>query len=239
MNKGLFIMIDGIAGSGKTTVLQAIYDFLKEKGLRCFRLQDWEKSDPPTFQEIADYDVYFTFEPTKTWIGAAIRKEMSQTEKPYDGEEIAQAFALDREIMYRRLILPALKAGKIVIQDRGFTSSLAYQIEMPNALSFEEIGSLPGNLLALANAPTHLVLTSIPVETVMMRIASRKDDNKGIFQDPVLLRKVDANFRGSNFRTLLTEAGTTIFDLDTSGSLSETKTNAVQLIENLLEKTKE
>ena len=112
MTNGTFIMIDGIAGSGKTTVIQAMFKELVARGLRCFRLQDWKETHPPRFEEIPDFDVYFTSEPTRQWIGAAIREEMSRVDQLYGGEELAHAFALDREIMYRRLIIPAKRAKK-------------------------------------------------------------------------------------------------------------------------------
>ena len=234
MNPGTFIMIDGIAGSGKTTVIAAMFDALTARGLRCFRLQDWKETHPPTFEEISNFDVYFTFEPTRQWIGAAIRAEMSRADQPYGGEELAHAFALDREIMYRRLIIPARRAGKIIIQDRGVTTSLAYQTAMPGALSFEQIGSLPGNVLALAHAPDVLILTSVSIDIVMRRIAEREDESKGVFQDTILLAKVMKNFQSKNFRILFEESGTRIFDLDTSGTLAESKTKAVARITQLL-----
>ncbi len=237
MTNGTFIMIDGIAGSGKTTVIQAMFKELVARGLRCFRLQDWKETHPPRFEEIPDFDVYFTSEPTRQWIGAAIREEMSRVDQLYGGEELAHAFALDREIMYRRLIIPAKRAKKIIIQDRGFSTSLAYQVAMPGALSFEAIGSLPGNILALVHAPDALILTTIPVQMAISRISLRHDDNKGVFQDPVLLTKVADNFKSKNFRALFEESGTRIFDLDTSGTLEESKTSAVSLITQLLKNT--
>ena len=236
MKTGKFILIDGIAGSGKTTVIQAMFDALVAKGLRCFRLQDWTESHPPSFAEIPDFDVYFTFEPTRQWIGAAIRSEMSQTEHPYDGAELAHAFALDREIMYRRLIMPALEAGKTVVQDRGISTSIIYQPIQPNSLSLEEILDLPGNKLALQLAPSHLILTSTPVEKIVDRIRNRPASQgaAGVFADVELARRVDARYREPWFRELFESRGTQIHTLDTSGTLEESQASAVGLIEKLV-----
>lgn len=236
MKTGTFIMIDGIAGSGKTTVIQAMFDHLQTLGLRSFRLQDWKESHPPTFKEIPDFDVYFTFEPTRQWIGAAIRGEMSRADQPYGGEELAYAFAIDREIMYRRLIMPALEAGKIIVQDRGVSTSIIYQPIQSNSLSLEEILLLPGNNLALQLAPTHLVLTSTPVEKIIDRIRNRPASQgaAGVFADVELARRVDARYREPWFRELFESRGTRIHTLDTSGTLEQSKSNAIALIATLL-----
>jgi thymidylate kinase len=236
MHNGAFILIDGIAGSGKTTVIQAMHDALVAQGLHCFRLHDWQENHPPTFEEIPDFDVYFTLEPTRQWVGAAIRLEMSQKEHPYGGKELAHAFAIDREIMYRRLIIPALKAGKTIVQDRGVSTSIIYQPIQLNSLSLEEILDLPGNKLALQIAPSHLVLTSTPVEKIIDRIRNRPASQgaAGVFADVELARRVDTRYREPWFRDLFESRGTHIHTLDTSGTLAESQTNAVSLITQLL-----
>lgn len=236
MNSGKFIMIDGIAGSGKTTVIKAIYDWVQSR-YNCFRLEDWTKDRPPTFDDVKNVDVLFCFEPTRQWIGAAIRQEMSQTEQPYDGLELAHAFALDREIMYRRLILPALQAGKIVIQDRGVSTSLVYQPIMPNGIPVLEVANLPGNKLALQHAPDHLVLTSVPIEQIAERIRMRPATQGavGVFADVEFMRRVDIVYRAPWFREMFESHGTQFHTLDTSGTLEDSKANAVQLISKLLE----
>lgn len=241
MNNGNFILVDGIVGSGKTTAIQAMFDALTSQGLRCFRLEDWKGEKPPRFEEISDFDVYFMCEPTRQWIGAAIRQEMSQTEHPYGGEELAYAFALDRQIMYRRVIIPALNAGKTVVQDRGVSTSIVYQPIQPNSLSLEKILNLPGNKQALEHAPNHLILTSTPVETIVDRIRLRPASQgaAGVFADVELARRVDARYREPWFRELFESRGTRIHTLDTSGTLKESQSNAVMLINNLLKNTQE
>lgn len=240
MNNGNFIMIDGIAGSGKTTVIKAMYEWVSSHH-RCFRLEDWTKDRPPTFEDAKHADVLFTFEPTRQWIGAAIRQEMSQTEHPYGGEELAHAFALDRELMYRRLILPALEAGKIVVQDRGVSTSLVYQPIMPNGISAKDVANLPGNKLALEHAPNHLILTSVPIEQIAERIRMRPANQgaAGVFADVEFMRRVDVVYRAPWFREMFESHGTQFHTLDTSGTLEQSEQNAVQLIRELFEKTTE
>lgn len=232
--KGRFIIVDGLTGSGKSTVMNAVTDWVVACGHRIFKLQDWKESAPPRFEDLEDYDVYFTFEPTRSWVGAAIRSELSRTDKPYGGEELAHAFALDRELNYRRLILPALEAGKTVIQDRGVSSSIVYQPVMPNSVSLETLLSLPGNKLALEHAPTAMVLTKLPAAVAVKRIAQRGGESKGVFADVEFLKKQEERFASPWFRQLFEERGTKVFELDTSGTLEETQRLATELIDHIL-----
>ncbi|MBI4435745.1 hypothetical protein HY630_03670 [Candidatus Uhrbacteria bacterium] len=232
--KGRFIIVDGLTGSGKSTILQAVTHWAVECGHRIFRLQDWKEPAPPRFEDISDYDVYFTLEPTRSWIGAAIRQELSRTDQPYGGEELAHAFALDRELQYRRLIIPALAAGKTVIQDRGVSSSIVYQPVMPNSVPLEMILSLPGNKLAMEYAPNALVLTRLGAQEAALRIASRAGESKGVFADQEFLKKQEERFASDWFTELFESRGTRVFHLDTRGSQEESQVQATKLIDHIL-----
>jgi dTMP kinase len=100
---GVFLAIEGIDGSGKTTVAKHIFDFLKERGV----------------------DAVLTQEPTKGPIGDVIRKSLKNLElHPY---QRALLFAADRHGHVSDVVMPALEEGKWVITDRYLYSSLAYQ----------------------------------------------------------------------------------------------------------------
>jgi thymidylate kinase len=234
----MFLMIDGIAGSGKSTILRAAQAEVKRLGLRVFDLVEWTKTQqaPPSFEDVKDFDVLFTFEPTKQWVGSAIRYELSVTGGLYGGETHAHAFSLDREIQYRRLILPCLKAGKTVIQDRGITTSMVYQPVMKGGISFEKLIELPGNRLALTQVPDVLLLTDLNVQTAMERIKSRSDDGKGIWADPVFLTKVSQRFRSDWFSKFFMDRGTCVHTFDTRGEQAATIARAEALIRGLLAK---
>jgi len=235
MNRaGKFIIVDGLTGSGKSTVLNAIQDWARDCGHKIFRLQDWKEATPPRFEDVSEFDILFTYEPTRTWVGSAIRYELSNTSDPYSGEELAHAFALDRHIQYKRLILPALEAGKIVIQDRGVSSSLVYQPIMPNSVPLETIMALPGNKLALEHAPDDLILTQVSAQTAMERIRARDDESKGVFAELSFMEKQEERFNSDWFKTLFESHGSQLFQLDTSGTLEQSRTNATTLINHLL-----
>ena len=73
---------------------------------------EWSKREKtlPSLEDAGNADVLLTAEPTHAGIGWAIRNEIIRNNTPYDAAYAAQAFALDRGVQYRRLILPFLAA---------------------------------------------------------------------------------------------------------------------------------
>lgn len=103
--RGIFICIEGIDASGKTTQSRRLVRKLLRKG----------------------YDAVYTTEPTNGAIGRLIRKHVLEGKKRIPSVVEALLFAADRVEHVQREIQPALKAGKIVVSDRYLYSSLAYQ----------------------------------------------------------------------------------------------------------------
>lgn len=230
---GHFIVIDGIAGSGKSTLIRALKTNFQAQGKKLFDLSEWTKDyhEPPRFEDIADFDIYFTFEPTKYWVGAAIRFELSH--EHYSGLVHAHAFSLDRQIQYNRLIIPALIAGKTIIQDRSVSSSIVYQPIMEGGPKLEDLIKLPGNALALEFCPNNLVVTNINPEKLSQRL-QRNDDSKGVYENIEYLKKVDERFRSDWFSKLFTDHGTQVHNFNTDVPKDEMEQNIITLISSLL-----
>lgn len=102
LGKGLFIVIEGIDGSGKTTIANMIVEKLEEMG----------------------YCVLYTFEPTNSEVISVLKTKYSDIRDPYID---ALVFALDRLIHVKTEIKPFIEKGYIVISDRYYYSSVAYQ----------------------------------------------------------------------------------------------------------------
>ncbi len=213
--RSLFIVLEGIAGSGKSTIIQAFKTWMASQQYTCFDLAEWSDRhfDSPTENDVVDADVLFTMEPSKQWIGRAIRKELSRPEQMYTGIDTAQAFALDRMIQYKRFILPSLAKGKIVIQDRSVASSAVYQPAIDSSITREEVLQLPGNAFALQHPPQHLILTKVDIDHLVARL-KRNDDHKGIFENVDLLTRVQDAYFSDWFRSVFEKAGTTIHVID-------------------------
>jgi dTMP kinase len=101
---GCFIVFEGIEGSGKTTASRSLQKYLTTKG----------------------YKALWTREPTSSKIGSLI-EEILRSEIAVAEEAIPLLFAADRADHTKRIIVPAIKKGHIIISDRYVHSSLAYQ----------------------------------------------------------------------------------------------------------------
>lgn len=106
IGKGLFITTEGTDGSGKTTQIQLLYDYLVDCG----------------------YDVILTREPGGTQISEKIRHILLDIENKNMGilTEMIM-YAASRAQIISELIRPSLELGKIVICDRFVDSSYVYQ----------------------------------------------------------------------------------------------------------------
>ena len=106
MKKGLFITFEGPDGSGKSTQIDKLKIFLKEKG----------------------YNAVITREPGGTTISEKIREiilDKENVEMDYMTE--ALLYAASRAQHVAQLIKPALESGRTVICDRFMDSSIVYQ----------------------------------------------------------------------------------------------------------------
>ena len=112
MAKGLFIVLEGIDGAGTTTQARLLAEWLEEQG----------------------HSVVLTAEPTSRAVGAVIRQVLQGKLTDAAGQPVhvnettmAFLFAADRADHLQGIVLPALDAGKVVVSDRHYLSSVAYQ----------------------------------------------------------------------------------------------------------------
>lgn len=109
MKKGLFISIEGPDGSGKTTQINLLRDFL-------------------CHHSIFSFEILFTREPGGTKIGEKIRDIiLDNSHIEMDDLTEAMLYAAARAQHVQEIIKPALEEGKLVICDRFVDSSIAYQ----------------------------------------------------------------------------------------------------------------
>ena len=105
-NKGYFISFEGIDGSGKSTQIQKLAEFL----------------------EARDFDIVITREPGGSKGGEEIRNLLLQGNVDrWSAETEILLFTAARRDHLERIILPALEEGKIVICDRFTDSTRMYQ----------------------------------------------------------------------------------------------------------------
>jgi dTMP kinase len=103
---GTFITFEGIDGSGKSTQLRLLGNFLRANGC----------------------DALLTREPGGTTVGLRLRGAvLDDTLGEVDPLTELLVFAADRAQHVRRLVRPALEAGRVVISDRYADATVAYQ----------------------------------------------------------------------------------------------------------------
>ncbi len=233
----MFIIIDGIDGSGKSTIVQVWKDYLTGQGNAIFDLKHyWQTTGKyPELDELKSYDFIFSCEPTYTGIGKVIREELVKTGTNYPPRAIVEAFSLDRLVLYKKMILPLLANGKIIIQDRSVGTSLAYQHLQNPEFTYEKIAEFPGNELALANRPDHFIIPKISAEKAAARLSSRfeKNDN-AIFEKLDFLKKAAGIFYSDEYQKIFTDRGTKVHYLNAENEIDIMKQEATDLLKKLL-----
>lgn len=105
LKQGLLISIEGIDGSGKTTLAHSLTTLLCNES----------------------FSVVLTKEPGGTHLGKTIRELVQKQETPLQPQAEFLLFAADRAQHYAEVIIPSLEEKMLVISDRLGDSSLAYQ----------------------------------------------------------------------------------------------------------------
>ena len=158
--RGKLVSIEGIDGCGKSTHARLLARWLRSKG----------------------YKVIVTDEPTNGPIGRIIKRILrGELKMPVAAE--ALLFAADRLHHAEKLIVPAMRAGKIVITERYTSSSLTYQVARGMPIDW----LIKLNERALK--PDLAILIDVPAYVALQRIeGSRKLDT--FEKDLRLQRKV-------------------------------------------------
>lgn len=237
MALGKFIIIDGIDGCGKSTILDFWVEHLKNQGKKIFVLKEYWKENHkhPLPEELSEFDVIVSAEPTYVWSGAAIRGELIRNGTDYTARVIAESYALDRMVLYKRLLVPLREKGKIILQDRGVSTSLCYQSVQGGGLSQNEIALIEGNAYALAHAPDHLVLTHMPIEDALKRVGGRTEKNDdAFFEKSDFLTQAQNCFLSEEYQDYFVSRGTHIHLLNSAFSLDIMKSKSQELLQNIL-----
>lgn len=143
--KGIFIVIEGLDGSGKTTQATLLANRLSQS-----------------------YTVMLTAEPSRGKIGTFIREGCLYEDKRLPTEAEALLFAADRIEHMQKELSPALEDGKLVICDRYVYSSLAYQGSA--GLSLDWIKTINARALQ----PDFSIFIDVPPERVLERLQRKK-----------------------------------------------------------------
>jgi len=173
LKKGLLIVLEGIDGAGKSTQARFLVRMLRRKGL----------------------DAEYFREPSGGRWGREIKRKAKQDASLTPEEEL-DLFLKDRRENVEKNLKPALKRKKIVILDRYYFSTIAYQgakgIDQARIRRLNE---------AFAPKPDLVFILDINAQAGLARIEGRKKKDK-LFERAAYLaevRRIFRSFKGRRF----------------------------------------
>ncbi|NVB84323.1 MAG: dTMP kinase [Kofleriaceae bacterium] len=202
MSTGRLIVIEGLDGAGTTTQAKRVVEHLTSKGVKAHATR--EPSDGP--------------------VGRLIR-EMLTGHHAIEGEKLSQGtfgllFAADRMDHLQREVEPQIAAGAIVISDRWYHSSLAYQ---GTGADRDWIAMLN----ARARRPELTIFLKVRPEVAAKRRAAARRKEE-LFEDLRMQQEVDAGYQATIAE--LQAAGERIETIDGEQSEDQVFAAIMQLI---------
>lgn len=159
-----FVVLEGIDGCGKSSVIRTLKNTLGKRAV-------------------------LTREPTDSWIGAAVRRGEGRKISPYTD---ALLFMADRSI-HTIDIANLVKKGKLVICDRYYHSTVAYQAAfLKKTFDGDAFKWLLDANQRISICPDLTVLLDVPPELGLERIKERRALSR--FEKLGFLREVRKNY---------------------------------------------
>ena len=156
---GVLVNLEGIDGCGKSTQSKLLLEKLEEEGEKVIILK----------------------EPTKRPHGQKLWDVLHGKRKA-SNEEILELFVLDRKQHVEEKIQPALDDGTVVLMDRYYYSSMAYQVA--GGIDVEEIRKKH----VFAPKPDVVLIFDLPVSVALERVKGHSDADE--FEKEEHLEKV-------------------------------------------------
>ncbi len=173
MQKGILIVFEGIDGSGKSTQAEILLERLQEE----------------------DFDAVYFREPSKGKWGRKIKKKALHPDSLTPEEEL-DLFQKDRRENVEKNLKPALKKKRVVILDRYYYSTIAYQ----GAKGIDE------KLIRRMNEefvvePDLVFIFDIDPQKGLERIENRKKKDRLFEREDYLVkvREIFRSFKGEKF----------------------------------------
>ena len=176
--EGCYIVLEGIDGSGKTTQIEELYDHFTSIGKKVVKTREPRKDEG--------------------LVGELIQKILNgKTNVP--SVAIQYLFSADRGMHHAELIIPALKAGKIVISDRCFWSAVPYgmlDLEEDFSTNTAKYIMVAQSILSMYHqftAPDLTFYLDIPVTRAMERL-SKMTHEKEIYEEEKKILKAKEGY---------------------------------------------
>lgn len=166
--EGIFIVFEGLDGSGQSTQVEKLESFLREKGF--FALK--------------------TKEPTPDSKAGKLIEKVLNEKKKISKFELQKLFVQDRKEHLENFILPNLKKERIVISDRYFFSTFAYGFA--SGLKVSDLIDMNKKFIL----PDYVFFLDVSPKTCLKRIRKR-NKNKTLFEKEKELKKAYKGYKKS------------------------------------------
>ncbi|MFZ5628645.1 MAG: dTMP kinase [Spirochaetota bacterium] len=170
MVPGVFAVLEGIDGSGKSTTALELSRRLAERSLQTVVLRE------PTEKTDASREIRRILRTVQS-VDATVSREL------------LELFLIDRLWDLKHQIMPALKAGQIVLLDRYFLSTAAYQSADSTDVQAIMQSYLGDERIRMPDVLIHLTL---PVEAALMRLEERRQLD--VFETETRLNLIAHNY---------------------------------------------
>lgn len=168
LKRGILIVLDGIDGTGKTTQAKRLLKTLKKKG----------------------YDAVYFREPSDSKWGREIKRKAALADSLSPVQEL-DLFQRDRLENVEKNLKPALEQNKIIVLDRYYYSTIAYQ----GAKGIDPLGIQKMNE-KFAVRPDLVFILDVAPRVGLCRIEKTRREKDLLFEQEDYLGKVRKIFKG-------------------------------------------
>lgn len=170
MSKSIFIVLDGLDGSGKSEMVKLLHNYISSNHKNC--------------------NILITREPTDGKYGKGIRDILANEKDPkINGQKLLELFIKDREEHLKNEVIPFLnkidKEKNIVICDRYYYSTIAFQATQ--GLDIKMLIEVNKTFLK----PDLALILDIKPENALERIKARKKEK---FEQLEFMKKLRKRF---------------------------------------------
>ncbi len=198
---GIYVAIEGVDGSGKTTQAEKLTEYFEKTGKQVIR----------------------TREPRKEGVIGDLVHQILRGERKMSPKALQYLFSTDRALHHEEVIEPSLKEGKVVISDRCFWSAVVYGTLDKS----EEYGFDTANQILIAHSilsmyhqfivPDFTFYLDVSLETALARIEKKHESSpKEMYEVKEKIEKVK-----KGYKWLLENFGDEIVKIDGEQSIGD------------------